>query len=132
MQRRTQIATALAVLVLGVLANVVQAHTQDGWMAYRDAKLGFSIAYPKGWKVDTAYAYPGFGPDHDIHGVAFEIPASLQPGTNLSSNNTSISVESVGGTGACTAARFLPDPQGLTTLTDSGIRYSVATGGDAG
>lgn len=103
-----------------------------GWQTYRDATLGFAISYPKGWKVDRNSDYVGFGPDHNISGVAFRIPAAITTGTNLSPNLTAVGVDSVTGPGRCDAKRLLADPRDIHTLTDNGIRYSTATASDAG
>jgi len=103
-----------------------------GWKTYRDTTLGFSIDYPSGWRVDRAHVYPGFGPDHEIHGVAFEIPRAMAKGTNLSTSLTNVSVESVPGRGTCDATRFLPDLQDLRTLKNAGRVWSTANFQDAG
>jgi len=104
----------------------------SGWLAYHDAKLGFTIAYPRGWKVDEHYVYAGFGPDHPIEGVAFLIPNALAAGTNLSTSLTGVSVESVSGPGDCDARRFMPDATGVQTIIKDKHIWSVAHGSDAG
>jgi hypothetical protein len=126
------IATATPVLSGIVISVKPVPAIPHGWKTYTDAKLGFSISYPADWRIDRSYVFTGFGPDHDIHGVAFTIPQSLAKGTNLSPNMTNVSVETVSGPGACDATRFLPDPQDLRTLKNAGRTWSTANAQDAG
>ncbi|MBI3677091.1 MAG: hypothetical protein HY243_10820 [Proteobacteria bacterium] len=100
------------------------------WSTYKNPELGYSISTPKTWNADTAYVYSGFGPDHDIHGVAFAIPESLAQGTNLSTSLTAVSVESVAPGNSCDATRFLPDAQNLHVLKQDGRTWSVADSGE--
>jgi hypothetical protein len=123
--------TLLAAAALALTASSVSA-TQVGWKTYSDMQAGYTISYPAGWKVDPHYRYGGFGPDHEIRGVAFEIPASLARGTNLSTSLTGVSVEVANGHGKCDATRFLPDPQEPRTLHNAGRVWSTANMQDAG
>ena len=102
------------------------------WRVHRSAELGYSIAFPRGWGVETHYVYAGFGPGHEIHGVAFHIPQSMARGTNLSTNLTALSVENVSGAGRCEAGRFLLDPQNIHSIVENGTVYSTAESQDAG
>ena len=120
---------ALALLCLPSPAVARRATTPAGWKTYADAALGFTIAYPPDWSVDPARRSPG--PDGDIPGVAFGIPASLAAGTNLSADLTGVTVDHVDA-GVCDAGRFLADPQDLHHLTDPSGTWSVATMTDAG
>jgi len=122
--------SALALLCLPLPANAQGAAPPAGWKTYTDAALGFTIAYPPDWKVDPARRSPG--PDADIPGVAFNIPAGLAAGTNLSADLTGVTVDHIDGSGACNAGRFLADPQGLHDVVDRGRTWSVATMTDAG
>jgi len=119
-------------LLIAVWTQSRGATANAGWLTFRDQKLGYSISYPKGWTIDKKYVYAGFGPDHEIQGVAFHIPASMARGTNLSDNLTEVSLESVDGAGRCDAARFLPDPQNVHSIVENGMTYSTATSEDAG
>ncbi len=103
-----------------------------GWRTYRDQNLDFSISYPRRWTVDKSYVYAGLGPDREIRGVAFRIPPGLARGTNLSSNLTAVSLESVNGPGRCEAGRFLSDPQNVHSIVENGTTYSTAQSEDAG
>jgi hypothetical protein len=78
--------------------------------------------------VETRHTlhYVGFGPDHEIHGVALQIPQSLTKGTNLSAHATSLSVEGVPGN-SCDAARFIPNPPNQKTVRDGGRIWSTAS-----
>jgi hypothetical protein len=122
---------AYAGIVISVKPHAVPA-PPAGWKAYSDSKAGFAIFYPAGWSVNRNYVYPGFGPDHDIHGVLFGVPESLTRGTNLSTSLTGVSVESVTGNGKCDATRFIPESQDLRTLKDAGRVWSTANTQDAG
>ncbi len=101
-----------------------------GWTAYANTALGYTIAYPPGWSMDAARESPG--PDGNIAGVAFGIPAGLAAGTNLSAALTGVTVDHVEGSGACNARRFLQDPEGLHDVVDRSRTWSVATMTDAG
>jgi hypothetical protein len=119
--------------MLGLNAPALaETHAPPGWSVWNDPGLGYSIAYPPGWRLDPHYTYAGFGPDHPIEGVAFEIPAAMADGTNLSNYLTNVSVESMPGGGPCDAAHYLADPQNLHTLVEDGRRWSVAQSADAG
>ncbi|MDE3156618.1 MAG: hypothetical protein KGN76_16070 [Acidobacteriota bacterium] len=121
---------ALALFCLPLPVRAEGKPTPAGWKTYADTALGFTIAYPPDWSVDPARKSPG--PDADIPGVAFDIPASLAKGTNLSADRTGVTVDHVDAGGACTAARFLADPQDLHDVTDRTGTWSVATMTDAG
>jgi hypothetical protein len=114
----------------GIVISVTPT-VPKGWKTYADRKLGFAISYPAGWKVDRNYVYTGFGPDHDIHGIAFSVPNSLTRGTNLSPDMTAVSVENTEAD-KCDATKFLPEPQDLKTLNNAGRVWSTANMGDAG
>ena len=124
---------ALAAAACAATAAVAAPPTVPaGWQTYTNVTLGYVISYPADWRVDPKYIYAGFGPDHNIEGVAFEIPPAMAKGTNLSSNLTNVSVESRAGSGACDARRFIPDPEDMHTLNQFGRIWSVATTSDAG
>jgi hypothetical protein len=120
-------ACALLVLACAAPSNV---DARSAWHSYRDMRLGYAISYPPAWRLDTAYAYTGLGPQSEIRGVAFHIPPSMTQGTNLSPNLTGVSVET--SPGSCRADRFLEAPEHLRALRDNGIAYSIAEGEDAG
>ncbi|MGA7712972.1 MAG: hypothetical protein WCA81_13795 [Rhizomicrobium sp.] len=127
----TILRTCFAAAVCTAIAAAHAAVPRD-WRVYRNVTLGYTIAYPEGWSVERNYVYPGFGPDHEIRGVAFHIPHSMARGTNLSVNLTALSVESVSGAGRCEAGRFLSDPQNLHSIVENGTIYSTAESQDAG
>ncbi|MEI9989448.1 MAG: hypothetical protein WDM86_05355 [Rhizomicrobium sp.] len=97
---------------------------------YTDRTLGYAIAYPADWTIDTQYVYDQLGPGREIKGVAIQIPQSLTAGTNLG-GDTKLSVESLSGRG-CTPARFVDPAENAHTLHADGRVYSVATSEDAG
>jgi hypothetical protein len=98
----------------------------SGMILYHDAKLGFAIAYPPHWAVNTAYKYETLGPGKTIFGVSFTISAERIAGTNLA-GDTRLSVEHLAGPGACQASRFLDSPQNQRTEANGNRTYSVAT-----
>ena len=102
-----------------------------GWKHYTDVKLGWTIAYPPQWKVDPNYVSASLGPDHEIKGVSFAIPDSVQPGTNLSHNDTALSVESLPAKD-CKPAQFVDPAENVRTVKADGRTYTAADSGDAG
>jgi hypothetical protein len=102
-----------------------------GWKTYRDRKLGFTIAYPPGWTVNTRHESVSRGPDYPIPGVAFHIPATLAKGTNLSPDQTFVAVESQPGRN-CKAAIFLDPVENEHKLKADGRTYTAANSADAG
>lgn len=129
--RRLWVVFAASLLGFAGVATAT-ANVPMSWKTYANHVLGYSIMYPWDWRLDAAYVYPGFGPDHPIHGVAFEIPEYMAKGTNLSHHLTNVSVESREGRGACDARRFIPDPTDMHDVTEFGRTWSVATQQDAG
>jgi hypothetical protein len=89
---------------------------------------GISARYPKGWTIDTAYAYDNLGSEEQkIYGLKFHIPESLVAGTNLSSSDTGVSIEVLPGMSTCTAYPFLISPGVVETKFIDGVAYSVAS-----
>jgi len=102
-----------------------------GWKTYTNPTLHYSISYPEGWKIDPNYVSVSLGPDHEIKGVAFVIPENLARGTNLSHNDTELSVESIPGAN-CKPSQFLDPAEHIRTLKADGRTYTTADSGDAG
>jgi hypothetical protein len=107
------------------------AQPPNGWRAYGDARLGFSIDYPEGWSVDRDHVYAMPVHDNRLTGVAFTVPLGLSTHTNLSSNSY-LAVESVEGVDDCNASDFLDQPTAEHSETRGSQTWSVATMGDAG
>jgi hypothetical protein len=124
--------SVLGAIAVTSLVSTASSSQPGGWTTYNDPQAGFSISYPPGWRIDRRFVYVGFGPDHEIHGVAFQIPQTLAKGTNLSSSLTGVSVDTVPAGRACDAARFIPDPNDLRTLKNAGRVWSTANTQDAG
>ncbi|HVZ75779.1 MAG TPA: MliC family protein [Candidatus Paceibacterota bacterium] len=100
---------------------------------YATSTAGFSIRFPQGYTLDPNYSYQALGPGKSIPGVKITIPASVATGTNLASD-TYASVEWLPkATASCTADLFLDMGNGgkVTTFSDNGVDYSVATTTDA-
>ena len=107
---------------------VVQAPDPGGLpQAFHGESPVFFIRYPADYAVDAAYVNTEFGPGKDIKGVKFTIPASLATGTNLSSYDTGVSVESLPAATDCQAGLFLDGSGKAQTVTDNGVDYSFAT-----
>jgi hypothetical protein len=121
---------------IGIVAAVLGpaacgAAAPAGWQTYADPRLGYSISYPQAWKLEPNFVSVSLGPDHEIKGIAFAIPEGLTLGTNLSSSNTEISVESIAGAN-CGPPQFLDPARNIHKLSADGRKYSVATSEDAG
>lgn len=104
---------------------------------YLNNEIGFSIRYPEGYSVDASYQYQGFGTGKEIQGVKFIIPEKIAEGTNLSSFDTGISVETISlnnSTENCNANLFLYGDVQSDIINDDGKEYSFAvrTEGAAG
>jgi hypothetical protein len=102
-----------------------------GWRIYGDAKLGFSIAYPKKWRVDRAHVYPTPVDDTRIVGVAFVVPPKLAMHTNLSTDSY-LSVESAPAVDTCKPSGFLATTDTQRDENEGSLHWSVATSDDAG
>jgi hypothetical protein len=133
---RQRILRISLILGTGVLATAALAGTTfnaanpppiaplSGMILFHDARLGFAIAYPPHWAVNSSYKYEALGPGKAISGVSFTIPAASAAGTNLASD-TRLSVEHLAG--ACVANRFLDAAQNAQTVTDGNRTYSMAS-----
>lgn len=124
---RSAALTLAATLALGATAQAAPA----GWKHFTDGAMGYTIAYPPHWTIDTHYETDVLGPGHEIKGVSFTIPDSFQPGTNLSHNDTRLSVESLPGR-ACKPSQFVDPAEHIHGLKADGRRYLAATSEDAG
>ncbi len=122
---------------IGLLATAAAAlaacspAASAGWKTYTNPALHYSISYPESWKADPNFVSVSLGPDHEIKGIAFVIPESLARGTNLSHNDTEISVESIPGTN-CKPSQFLDPAEHVRKLKADGRTYTTAESGDAG
>jgi membrane-bound inhibitor of C-type lysozyme len=94
---------------------------------YHDGTIGFSVRYPIDYSINTAYQYQGLGPNKEINGVKFVIPSSLATGTNLSSFDTGVSVETIPATQNCNAGLFSYNDSGIVALSDNNTEYSFAS-----
>lgn len=105
---------------------------QQSWSTYASSTLGFSVRYPAGYTLNTAYVNQTLGPGANIRGVQVVIPATMATGTNLASDS-GVSVEQLPKATSCTANLFMGDQVGSTSnSTANGVDYSMATGADAG
>ena len=103
---------------------------------YHDGHNGYTIRYFDDWTIDSAYTYRLRGPgETPPTGVKFRIPGALATGTNLSSFDTGISIESASTSVpaiTCTASDFAGQLVTATTTTINNREYSYATTSDAG
>ncbi len=98
---------------------------------YATSTAGFSIRFPQGYTIDQTYQYEALGPGKSIAGVKLTIPAALAAGTNLS-RDSYVSVEWMPGATTCSANLFLDTNNKVSTFSDAGVDYSVATTSGAG
>src|ERR1700753_1743002 len=122
--------TRVGLIAVAAMAMTVAAAQAAPWKHYTDATLGYRIAYPANWSIDTNYVNSTLGPGHDIHGVAFTIPASMTTGTNLG-GDSKLSVESLPGHN-CAPSQFVDPADDVHTVHAHGLTYSAATSQDAG
>jgi membrane-bound inhibitor of C-type lysozyme len=94
---------------------------------FHDGVVGFSIRYPAGYMIDTAYEYQGLGPGKGIGGAKLTVPADIAVGTNLSGFDTGVSIESIPAVQDCHAGLFLDGNVNTQTVSDSGTDYSFTT-----
>lgn len=92
-----------------------------------DSAGTFSIRYPENYSVNTTYKYSELGPGKEISGVKFTIPQEMASGTNLSSYDTGVSVETIPAVQDCNATLFLDQNIKAQTVTDSNTEYSFAS-----
>jgi hypothetical protein len=126
-------------MALAMLACAVPAAAAT----YTDAKRGFAIDYPDGWKVDPNYLDKGYayfqGEREDVHeGVAFTPAADLAPGTTLQSDQLVLLVQRARPADTCNARAFLMDappdyftqtvvdrPEAVQTTAQAGDLYTI-------
>ena len=100
---------------------------------YHDGQNGYTIRYAKDWTIDPVYTNTSPNPDMYVAmGVRFRIPATMATGTNLSINDTGLSVESIEGVTDCSANTFTSNTITPTPTTINDTEYSFATTSDAG
>ncbi len=104
---------------------------QEARNTYASSTMGISIKYPQSYTVDESYAYDQFGPKKLIHGVKFIIPLAMATGTNLSIQDTGISVEQLPRAKNCTGDIYLKANVKANTIIENDVRYSAATSSGA-
>ena len=90
------------------------------------ATTTFSLVYPANFVLDENYAYEGV-PNKPIPGVKFTIPLSMATGTNLSSFDTGIAVESLPRAQKCAGDIYILENVRASEVVENGVTYSVAT-----
>ena len=95
------------------------------------ATTTFSLVYPSEFILDENYAYEGV-PNKPIPGVKFTIPLGMATGTNLSSFDTGVSVESLPRAQRCTGDIYILENVRANELVENGTTYSLATTSGAG
>lgn len=108
----------------------VEVAGQEPTSSYASTTIGISVRYPKSYTVEDSYQYLGF-PKKPINGVKFVIPTAVATGTNLSSNDTGVSIEQLPRAKNCTADIYLVDNVKASSVTENGVQYSVATSSGA-
>ena len=100
---------------------------------YSDRQGGYTISYPTDWTIDPTYTNTSPNPAVPAaKGVRFGVPVTMTAGTNLSLNDTGLSVESIEEVAECSANTFTSSTITPTTTTIDGTEYSFATTSDAG
>lgn len=94
---------------------------------YASSTLGISISYPPGYTPNETYAYDAFGPAKLIRGVKFTVPLQMATGTNLSADDTGISIEWLPRAKTCTGDIYIKANVPAVSLTEGTTKYSVAT-----
>jgi len=103
--------------------------TQMATTTYATTTL--SLVYPSEFILDENYAYEGV-PNKPIPGVKFTIPLGMATGTNLSSFDTGLSVESLPRAQRCTGDIYILENVRANELVENGTTYSLATTSGAG
>ncbi|MFN2242708.1 MAG: hypothetical protein ACK2U2_10495, partial [Anaerolineae bacterium] len=68
---------AVLVLLLGTQGAVAQP-ASDPWQTYRNARFGYSVGYPSGWKAQVAFENPAGEPHIIRQRVAFQVAQQAQ------------------------------------------------------
>lgn len=104
---------------------------------FADLEGSFSIRLPSilssttlGYAIDETFTRIR-NPNQTISGVIFTIPVAMATGTNLSKDSY-ISVEQIKNSTRCSGDLFLSGAQSTSSVTDSGVAYSLATSSEAG
>ncbi len=103
---------------------VVAAPQQMATSTY--ATTTYSLVYPNDFSVNREYVNDQVNPKKPIYGVKFIVPIAMATGTNLSSYDTGISVEQLPRAKNCTGDIYLAADVKPITVTENGVRYSVA------
>ena len=139
MPQQTSLMMRLALGLAVALAGPAIAQP-GGWHRYADAKRGFSVSYPDGWRLvpnhdDQGYGYAQGNADDHITGVLIAAPAAMQPDTNLRAGETYMLIETLPrAPEKCLAADFIVDPPMDYRIFDerqSGD-HALLTSGDPG
>ena len=111
----------------------MKPHSETLSLVYHDGQNGYTIQYAADWVVDPVYTNPSPNPNVPVAmGVRFRIPPTMATGTNLSVNDTGLSIESIEGVTVCSANTFTSSLVTATMTTVNGTEYSLATTSDAG
>ncbi len=98
---------------------------------YSSTQFSFDVMVPSGFTTNESYVNQELGPDRNILGVSFIIPASTAAGTNLSSDSH-VAVEEVNNPTACVPADFINTTKTGTAVHLGGNSFMVASSSDAG
>lgn len=109
----------------------VEVPGQEPRSTYASSTMGISFKYPKSFTLGVTYQYTGF-PKKPISGVKVLIPDRVATGTNVSSQDTGVSIEQLPRALNCTGDIFIVDNVKASTITENGVTYSVATTSGAG
>ncbi len=96
-------------------ANCIElASRQDNLSeVYKNNEMGFSVRYPKDYKLNEDYKYLVSEEDKEIKGFSFQVPESLTENTNLSLNSY-ISIETINSNNKeCVLSNFVGEARDL-------------------
>lgn len=93
---------------------------------YASSTMGISFKYPKTYTLGVGYQYTGF-PKKPISGIKVIIPATMATGTNLSNQDTGVSIEQLPRALNCSADIYMVANVRAETISEGGVTYSVAS-----
>ena len=94
------------------------------------ATTTFSVVYSRDFTADDSHVYDQVNPNKPISGVRFTAPVAMGTGTNLA-NDTYLSVEQLPRAQNCTGDIYLAANVKASEVTESGVKYSLATSSGA-
>jgi len=95
---------------------------------YLDPDIGFTVRYPKNFKIDTSYKYQ-LSPDKEIKGVKFILVQPQSVSDPYADSGTGVSIETIPDTDNCSADLFF-DTKVESKLRDFVINIKITLTND--